>query len=158
MSKIIQPGTIAPDFTLKDTAGNTITLSKLKGKMIVLYFYPKDDTHGCTTQACNIRDNYKSFQDKGILIYGISPDSVESHQKFTDKYCLPFPLFSDPDHVVAKKYGTWGKKQMYGREYEGMFRITYIIGKDMKIVKVFDDSDKVKIGEHSRQIFDALKK
>ena len=151
---ILQEKTIAPDFTLKSDAGKTVGLSDYKGKDVVLYFYPKDDTSGCTAEACSFRDDYSAYEKAGVVILGVSPDSIESHIKFKDKYHLPFPLLADEDHKITDMYGAWGKKQMYGREYEGVLRTTYLIGKDGKIKKVFE---KVKPAEHSSEILAELK-
>jgi peroxiredoxin Q/BCP len=150
-------GEKAPDFSLRDTNGKLVTLSTLKGHTVVLYFYPKDDTPGCTSEACNIRDNYGRFNKEGIVVYGISADNAESHQKFTAKYALPFPLLSDEEHVVSTKYGAWGAKKMYGRSFEGMKRTTVILDKDLRVKKVFDENDKVDVNHHSEQIFKVLR-
>ncbi len=150
-------GDKAPDFTLPDAEGNMVTLSKLPHKTVVLYFYPKDDTPGCTREACNLRDNYEALKSAGLIIYGISTDTKESHQKFAKKYTLPFPLLSDERHKVAEKYGAWGEKTMYGKKYAGMFRITYIISPERKIQKIFADKEKVDVDNHSAQIQAAMK-
>lgn len=146
-------GDKAPDFTAKDQNGNDISLSSFAGKVLVLYFYPKDDTPGCTAQACNLRDNYSELLKKGFKIVGISADSDLSHKNFADKYNLPFPLIADPDKKIIKDYGVWGEKKMYGRTYEGIFRTTFIISEEGKIAKIID---KVKTKDHSRQIFESL--
>ena len=150
---ILQEKTMAPDFTLKDDTGKKVSLSDYKGKDVVLYFYPKDDTTGCTAEACSFRDDYSAYEKAGVVILGVSPDSIESHVKFKAKYHLPFPLLADEDHKVTETYGAWGKKQLYGREYDGVLRTTYLIGKDSKIKKVFE---KVKPAEHSTEILTAL--
>ena len=150
---MLRPGTKAPDFSLKDTRGRTVKLSDFKKRTVVVYFYPKDDTPGCTKEACNFRDHFQSFGKKGITILGISPDSEKSHQKFINKFDLPFLLLSDPDHKVAMRYGAWGKKKMYGREYDGILRSTFIIDGRGKISLVFD---KVKVAQHATDILAAL--
>jgi len=146
---ILQEKTIAPDFSLKSDTGKTVSLSDYKGKDVVLYFYPKDDTSGCTAEACSFRDDYSAYEKANVVILGVSPDSIDSHIKFKDKYHLPFPLLADEDHKITEMYGAWGKKQLYGREYDGVLRTTYLIGKDGKIKKVFE---KVKPAEHSAEI------
>ena len=151
---ILQENTIAPDFKLKSDAGKDVSLSDFKGKDVVLYFYPKDDTSGCTTEACSFRDDYSAYEKANVVILGVSPDSIESHVKFKTKYQLPFPLLADEDHKITVMYGAWGKKQMYGREYDGVLRTTYLIGRDGKIKKVFE---KVKPAEHSAEILAELK-
>ena len=151
---ILQEKTIAPDFKLKSDTGKTVSLSDYKGKDVVLYFYPKDDTSGCTAEACSFRDDYSAYEKADVVILGVSPDSIESHIKFKGKYHLPFPLLADEDHKITEMYGAWGKKQLYGREYDGVLRTTYLIGKDGKIKKVFE---KVKPAEHSAEILAELK-
>jgi len=150
---ILKEKTIAPDFVLNDETGKPVRLSDYLGKDVVLYFYPKDDTSGCTTEACNFRDDYSAYEKAGVVILGVSPDSTESHAKFKAKYHLPFPLLEDEGHKICEMYGVWGKKQMYGREYDGVMRTTYLIGKDGKIRKVFE---KVKPAEHSAEILSVL--
>ncbi|MBX7152396.1 thioredoxin-dependent thiol peroxidase [bacterium] len=151
---MLKPGRKAPDFKLKDTNGNTVQLSDYKGQYVVLYFYPKDDTPGCTKEACSFRDDYSDFNKHKIAVFGISPDDEKSHQKFTTKYKLPFPLLSDPDHKIAEKYGAWGLKKLYGREYEGILRSTFVIGKDGMIEHVFD---KVKVDTHATDVLHVIK-
>lgn len=151
---MLKPGRKAPDFKLKDTDGNTIQLSDYIGQYVVLYFYPKDDTPGCTKEACSFRDDYADFKKNKIAVFGISPDDEKSHQKFTAKYKLPFPLLSDPDHKVAEKYGAWGLKKLYGREYEGILRSTFIIDQKGMIAHVFD---KVKVDTHATDVFNVIK-
>jgi peroxiredoxin Q/BCP len=148
-----QENDIAPDFTLTADDGSEVKLSGLRGRKVILYFYPKDDTPGCTTQACDIRDQWSAFQEKGALIFGISPDSVASHVKFRDKYQLPFPLLADTDHQVAEAYGVWKEKSMYGRKYWGNERTTFIIDEGGRVAKVFP---KVKPSEHAEQVLKAL--
>ncbi len=150
----LKPGDIAPAFTAKDQDGNEITLSGLKGKRIILYFYPKDNTSGCTAEACSLRDGKSELEKMGFKIIGVSPDSEKSHQKFIEKQNLNFTLLSDPDHAVALAYGVWGPKKFMGREYEGILRTTFIIDTDGKIEKIFD---KVDTKRHFEQIADSYK-
>ena len=150
----ISSGITAPDFMLTDDAGVSRRLSDYRGQIVVLYFYPKDDTPGCTTEACNFRDDYSSYVEVGINILGVSPDSTKSHSKFKAKYQLPFPLLADEDHAVCTAYGVWGEKKFMGREYMGVFRSTFLISPDGKIKKVFEN---VKPADHSAEILSALK-
>ncbi len=147
---MIEQGEKAPDFSAKDQHGNTVSLNDFKGKSIVLYFYPKDNTPGCTKEACNLRDNYEDLISKGFVVLGVSPDSEESHKKFAEKFTLPFPLLADPELKIIKAYGAWGEKNMYGKKYEGLLRSTFIINKDGEIEKVIK---KVKTDDHANQIF-----
>ena len=149
----ISAGGQAPDFTLPDDEGRMHTLSDYRGKPVVLYFYPKDNTSGCTKEACGFRDDYSAYQDAGVIILGVSPDSSKSHANFRTKYELPFILLADPDREVLKKYGAWGLKKLYGREYEGVLRTTFLISEDGNILKVFE---KVKPANHSAEILAAL--
>ena len=126
-------GTQAPTFTVKDTNGNTVSLSDFAGKTVVLYFYPKDDTPGCTAQACSLRDNLEDLHKLGVQVLGVSGDSVDSHKKFADKYQLPFPVLSDPDKSMIKAYGAWGERNMYGRKFMGIIRSAVLIGPDLTI-------------------------
>jgi peroxiredoxin Q/BCP len=142
-------GVTAPEFTLPDQDGKEHKLSAYRGKPVVLYFYPKDDTSGCTKEACGFRDDYSAYQEAGVVILGVSPDSPKSHTKFIAKYELPFTLLADTEREVLKLYGAWGLKKMYGREYEGVLRTTYLIDADGKIAKVYE---KVKPAAHSAQI------
>ena len=142
-------GVTAPDFTLPDQNGKEHKLSDYRGKPVVLYFYPKDDTSGCTKEACGFRDDYSAYQQAGVVILGVSPDSPKSHTNFIAKYELPFTLLADTEREVLKLYGAWGLKKMYGREYEGVLRTTYLIDPDGKIAKVYE---KVKPAAHSAQI------
>ena len=151
---MLKIGSTAPDFRLTDTDGNTVTLSGLRGKKVVLYFYPKDDTPGCTKEACNFTSHRRKFEKKNVVILGVSPDDQKSHQKFTQKYDLSFPLLSDPDHKVAQSYGAWGKKKLYGREYDGILRSTFIIDEHGKIAHVFE---KVKVDAHAEDVLEILK-
>ncbi len=150
---MLKAGDVAPEFELQSDSGDTVRLSDLRGKKVILYFYPKDDTPGCTTQACEFRDRMPDIEREGALILGISPDNVRSHQKFKSKYELPFTLLADPDHAVAESYGAWGEKKMYGKVYEGILRTTYLIDEQGKIEQVFE---KVKPKGHSQQVLSAL--
>ncbi len=150
---ILEAGTKAPDFELKDDAGKVHKLSDYKGQTIVVYFYPKDNTPGCTKEACSFRDSYADFRKAGVEVIGISPDSEKSHANFINKYELPFTLLSDPGHQVSEAYGVWGLKKNYGREYEGIYRTTFIIGPEGKIKKVFKN---VKPNEHSQEVLAAI--
>ena len=150
----LEKGTKAPDFKGIDQDGNNISLSDLKGKKLILYFYPKDNTPGCTNEACDLRDHYAYWQQKGYQIIGVSPDSPASHIKFIKKYSLPFPLLSDPEKEIIKAYGAWGPKKLYGRAYEGLLRTTYVIDAEGNIEEVFK---KVKTKEHTQQITQSLK-
>ena len=149
----ISTGEPAPEFTLADAEGQMHSLSDYRGKPVVLYFYPKDDTPGCTKEACGFRDDYSAYEQAGVEILGVSPDTSESHAKFKTKYELPFTLLADPEHDVLKLYGVWGLKKSFGREYEGVFRTTFLIGEDGKLKKVFK---KVKPAAHSAEILAAL--
>lgn len=149
---MIKKGQQAPDFS-GQTQNGTISLSQYRGKKVILYFYPKDDTPGCTANACNFRDNYNVLLDKGLHIIGVSPNSVSSHQKFANKYTLPFPLVADEDHAIAKAYGVWGLKKFMGREYEGILRTTFLIDEDGSVALVID---KVDTKESTQQILSLL--
>ena len=127
-------GTMAPDFELATDSGTTVKLSELRGKRVILYFYPKDDTSGCTVQACGFRDNYPQIEEKNAVVLGISPDGVKSHAKFKSKFELPFTLLADVEHAVAESYGVWVEKSMYGRKYMGIERSHFIIDEEGKIV------------------------
>lgn len=140
---------MAPDFESMDQQGNPVRLSDYRGKKVVLYFYPKDNTPGCTAQACNLRDNYQTLQDAGYVVLGISSDSQKSHQKFIEKQGLPFPLIADEDKSVHERYGTWVEKQMYGRTFMGTARKTFIIDTEGRIEDIIE---KVNTKEHSSQI------
>jgi peroxiredoxin Q/BCP len=154
MSEFIEPGKKAPAFTLVSDSGDKVKLSDLAGSPVVLYFYPKNDTPGCTKEACNFRDRQKELTKLGAKIFGVSPDDVKSHEKFRDKYSLNFPLLADPDHKVAEKYGAWREKNMYGKKSMGIQRSTYLIGPDGKVVKVWK---KVSVDGHDEQVIEALK-
>jgi len=150
---LLEQGIIAPDFELPDENGVLHKLSDYRGKFVVLYFYPKDDTPGCTTEACNFRDDYSAYAKAGVVILGVSPDNVKSHAKFKMKYELPYTLLADINHEVCVTYGVWVLKKMMGREYFGVLRTTYLIGPDGKIVKVFE---KVKPADHSAEVLAAI--
>ena len=132
---MVEEGAPAPDFELTSDEGETVTLAALRGKPVVLYFYPKDDTPGCTTEACEFRDAYDRFRDQGVEILGVSPDTEASHQKFKSKYELPFTLLADPDHRTAEAYGVWKEKKNYGKTYMGIERSTFVIDADGKVAK-----------------------
>ncbi|MEI3608435.1 thioredoxin-dependent thiol peroxidase [Pseudogracilibacillus sp. SO10305] len=150
----VEVGKEAPNFTLDNQVGEKITLSDFRGKNVVLYFYPKDMTPGCTTQACDFRDNYSQFKDTNTVILGISPDPIERHQKFIDKHDLPFPLLADTTHEVAEEYGVWKLKKMFGKEFYGIERSTFIIDKDGIVQKEYR---KVKVKEHIAQTLEDVK-
>jgi peroxiredoxin Q/BCP len=147
-------GKKAPDFTLLDQDGKKVSLKDFTGKKVVLYFYPKDNTSGCTKEACNFRDEFPKFKKSDAVIIGISPDSVNSHKKFAEKYNLPFTLLSDEDKKVLEKYEVWKEKSMYGRKYMGVERTTYVIDENGKIKKIFN---KVKVDGHNKEVMEALK-
>jgi peroxiredoxin Q/BCP len=146
-------GNAAPGFTLPSDRGEDVSLDSLRGRPVVLYFYPKDDTSGCTTQACEFRDSWSEVQARGAVVLGVSPDGIASHQKFRAKFSLPFPLLADEDHAVAEAYGVWGEKSMYGRKYQGILRTTFIIDPAGRIARVFE---KVKPKGHAAEVLDAL--
>jgi peroxiredoxin Q/BCP len=150
---MVSEGELAPDFSLRSDAGEAITLSSLRGRPVVLYFYPKDDTPGCTSQACGIRDAYGEFAAAGAVVLGVSPDSEESHVKFKKKYDLPFALLADADHAVAEQYGAWGEKKYMGRAYTGVKRSTFVIDADGKVKKVLRN---VKPATHADDVLAAL--
>jgi peroxiredoxin Q/BCP len=149
----LTPGDPAPDFTLPDQEGNPVTLSDFKGQHVVLYFYPKADTPGCTTQACGVRDHQADYASADAVVLGVSPDAPKKIAKFDAKYDLGFPLLGDEDHAVAESYGVWVKKSMYGREYLGNERTTFVISSDGTIKEIFR---KVKPGEHDDLVLAAL--
>jgi peroxiredoxin Q/BCP len=146
-------GTAAPDFTLLTDAGEALTLSSLRGRPVVLYFYPKDDTPGCTTQACEFRDAFPAFDGSKAVVLGISPDSVKSHAKFKAKFNLPFTLLADTEKVVAGEYDVWKEKSMYGRKYMGVERTTFLIDANGNIARVFP---KVKPAGHAAEVMEAI--
>ena len=150
---MVEEGTQAPDFELTSDTGEQVRLSALRGKPVVLYFYPKDDTPGCTTQACGIRDQFGEFEDAGAVVLGVSPDDVASHEKFKQKYSLPFTLLADVDHRVADEYGVWAEKSMYGRTYWGNQRATFVINPDGRIQTVLP---KVSPKTHDDEVLAAL--
>jgi len=151
---ILQPGDTAPDFSLPSSTGGTISLKDYVGKKrVVLYFYPKDNTSGCTKEACSFRDNVSAIESKDTVVFGVSPDSLKSHEKFINKYELNFPLLSDEDHKTAEAYGAWGEKKMYGKSYMGIIRKTFVIGKDGKIEHAYH---KVKADGHGDEILSLL--
>jgi peroxiredoxin Q/BCP len=152
--KTLEIGDKAPAFKLQSGDGQAISLKDFAGKPVVLYFYPKDDTSGCTKEACDFRDSQGPISTAGAVVLGISPDSEASHQKFTAKYDLTFPLLADPDHAVAEKYGVWVEKSMYGRKYMGIERTTFLIGPDGKIAQVWR---KVKVPGHVDAVLGELK-
>ena len=151
----LKEGSKAPDFTLPSSAGKEIGLKDfLTKKKVVLYFYPKDDTPGCTVEACGFRDKFKEIEKEGAVILGVSPDGEAAHKKFIGKFKLPFTLLSDEDKKLCKAYGVWIKKSMYGKEYMGVARTTFVIGKDGKIEKIFE---KVKPDGHHEEVLNALR-
>ena len=149
----LSTGTIAPDFTLLDETGTPRRLSDYRGRPLVLYFYPRDDTPGCTTEACSFRDGYSAYQQAGVTILGVSPDTPKKHAKFKEKYQLPFTLLADDGHKVCEMYGVWGRKKFMGREYDGVFRTTFVIAPDGTIARVFEN---VKPEGHSAEVLAAL--
>jgi len=150
---VVEEGQQAPDFELASDAGERVRLSDLRGKPVVLYFYPKDDTPGCTKQACGIRDAWGEYRARGAVVLGVSPDDEASHVKFKEKYSLPFTLLADPDHAVAAEYGAWGEKKNYGKTYEGIIRSTFVIGPDGTLVKALRN---VKPDGHAERVLAVL--
>jgi peroxiredoxin Q/BCP len=150
---MLKEGSQAPDFKLLDESGIEHTLSSYRGGPVLLYFYPKDDTPGCTTEACNFRDDYSEYEKAGVTILGISKDTPEKHARFKQKYHLPFTLLADTDHRVCEMYGVWGRKKAMGREYDGIFRTTFLIDNNGTILKVFE---KVKPDGHSAEVLREL--
>jgi len=150
---VIKEGKPAPDFELESDAGQTVKLSDLRGRPIVLYFYPKDDTPGCTTEACEFRDAYDVFRERGAEVLGVSPDDVASHEKFKTKYELPFTLLADPEHEVAEKYGVWGERKSAGKTYMGITRSTFIIDPEGNVARVMRG---IKPAGHAAQVLDSL--
>ena len=151
--KELSEGMMAPEFSGRDQAGEEITLKQLGARKVILYFYPKDDTPGCAAEACNLRDNYAGLTALGFEVIGVSADTEKSHQRFIGKYDLPFKLVSDTDKEILKAYGAWGLKKMYGKEYEGILRKTYVIDEQGVILKIFN---KVDTKNHTEQIMEAL--
>lgn len=150
---MFKEGTVAPDFTGKNTNGESVRLKELRGRKVVLYFYPKDDTPGCTKEACSFRDAFSSFKKRGIEVLGVSLDSEASHKKFTAKYKLPFTLLADTDHSISDAYGVYGEKKFMGRSYMGVKRMTFLIDEKGKIKKIFE---KVKPEEHAKEVLEAF--
>ena len=150
-----QPGDLAPDFTAPTDSGEPLTLSSLRGKPVVLFFYPADDTPGCTVESCSFRDNLPRFEGTSAVILGISPDDVESHRRFREKFALPYELVADEDHRIADAYGVWGEKSMFGRKFHGVKRTTFLVGRDGRIARVFE---KVKPEGHAEEVADAVRK
>jgi peroxiredoxin Q/BCP len=150
---MLKPGDVAPEFTLVTGDGDSVSLKGLRGKPVVLYFYPKDDTPGCTKEACFFRDLMPEFEKKGAAVFGISADSERSHARFSTKYGLTFPLLSDPDHATADAYRSWGPKKFMGREYEGILRNTFLIDAGGRIARVWE---KVKPAEHAAEVLAAI--
>jgi len=150
---MVEEGKPAPDFELRSDSGESVKLSSLRGKPVVLYFYPKDDTPGCTTQACGIRDVYSDFRQRGAVVLGVSPDDEASHVKFKEKYSLPFTLLADPEHAVAEEYGVWKERSMYGKKSMGIERSTFVIDADGNIARVMR---RVKPDTHAADVLAAL--
>ncbi|MBS2038074.1 thioredoxin-dependent thiol peroxidase [bacterium] len=149
----IEEGTQAPEFSLKDDRGQSVSLSQFRGKPVVLYFYPKDDTPGCTKEACAFRDRHSELQRAGAVVLGVSPDGVESHGKFRDKFQLNFPLLADVEHALAESYGAWREKNMYGKKSMGVVRSTFLIDGQGKVARVWK---KVNVDGHDQQVLEAL--
>jgi len=150
---VVEEGQQAPDFELASDTGERVRLSDLRGKPVVLYFYPKDFTSGCTKQACGIRDAWSEFRARGAVVLGVSPDDESSHAGFKEEHALPFTLLADPDHAVAAEYGAWGEKRNYGKTYEGIIRSTFVIGPDGTLVKALRN---VKPNGHAERVLAAL--
>lgn len=150
---MLTTGDTAPDFTLPDQAGTPVSLSGFRGRTVVLYFYPKDNTPGCTNEACSFRDHYAALQEKGVVVLGVSPDSEASHQKFASKHDLPFPLLADTEHAVAEAFGAWGEKSLYGRKFMGLLRSTFLIDGDGVIRHVWK---KPKTAIHAEEVLAKL--
>jgi len=151
---MLDVGDKAPAFSLEDQSGKTVKLSDFKGKTVVLYFYPKDDTPGCTREACAFRDEHSALRKAGAVVLGVSPDSGASHAKFAGKYDLPFPLLADNGHAVSEKYGAWGEKSLYGRKFMGIIRSTFLIDGSGKVAHVWP---KVKVDGHVDQVLEAIR-
>jgi thioredoxin-dependent peroxiredoxin len=150
---LVEEGERAPDFTLASDSGEEVTLSSFRGKPVILYFYPKDDTPGCTTQACGIRDVYADFRERGAVVLGVSPDDEASHVKFKEKYSLPFTLLADPEHEVAEQYGVWKERNLYGKKSMGILRSTFVIDADGNVAKTMR---RVKPDTHAADVLAAL--
>ena len=153
MAANLKEGDKAPDFAVTDQAGNTVRLKDLRGKKVVLYFYPKDDTPGCTREACSFRDSFSKFKKRGIEVFGVSLDSEKSHQKFIDKFSLPFPLLADTERKLSESFGTYGEKKFMGRKYMGNHRMTFLIDEKGKIKKIYE---KVKPDAHADEVLAAF--
>lgn len=154
MSEWLEQGDKAPQFTLTSDSGKKIKLSELKGRSVILYFYPKDDTPGCTQEACAFRDLHSELTQSGAMVLGVSPDSIESHVRFRDKFELNFPLLADPDHAVAEAYGAWREKNMYGKKSMGIQRSTFLLDAEGKVAKIWK---KVQVEGHDASVLEALK-
>ena len=150
---MLNVGDVAPVFALESDTGDTVRLADLRGKRVILYFYPRDNTPGCTTEACEFRDRTPQLEKQNAIVLGVSPDSVKSHAKFKGKYKLPFTLLSDPDHAVAEAYGAWGEKKMYGKTRRGTIRSTFVIDEEGVIAEVYE---KVKAKGHAERVLDDL--
>lgn len=150
---MIDVGQAAPDFTLTDAEGRSVSVSDYRGRTVVIYFYPKDDTPGCTKQACSLRDGHAALRERGVVVLGISADNQASHRAFADKYALPFTLLSDPEHTAIRAYGAWGTKNMYGKMFEGIMRYTFVVDAHGIVRKVFK---KVKTEDHAAEVLSAL--
>ena len=150
---MVEEGKPAPEFELQSDAGETVDLAGLRGRPVVLYFYPKDDTPGCTTEACEFRDAYDRFREQGVEILGVSPDTEASHQKFKSKYELPFTLLADPEHEVAEAYGVWKEKRNYGKTYHGVERSTFVIDAEGKVARAMRG---IKAAGHAAQVLETL--
>lgn len=150
----VEEGKSAPAFSLPSTEGRKVSLKDFKGRPVVLYFYPKDNTSGCTAEACSFRDHFEAYSESKAVVLGVSPDDETSHDKFKTKFGLPFTLLSDKDHAVSEKYGVWQQKSMYGRKYMGIVRSTFIIDANGRIAKIFP---KVKVNGHAQEVLEALK-
>ena len=151
---MLNVGENAPDFTVSDQSGETVTLSELRGKTVVLFFYPKADTPGCTVEACSFRDKKTEYDSDDVIILGISPDTPKAQSEFAEKFALPYRLLADADHAIAESYGVWGEKSMYGKKYMGIERTTFVIGKDGILTHIFR---KVKPESHADEILTAIK-
>ena len=149
----LREGDAAPDFTASTNGGGTVSLAELRGRSVILYFYPRDDTPGCTKEACAFRDHFSDFKKKGAVVFGVSTDSVKSHDKFVTKFKLPFTLLADEDHKIVEAYGVWGQKSFMGRKYMGTHRVTFLIGPDGRIKKIWP---LVKPAEHAAEVLAAI--
>jgi len=149
----LKEGDMAPEFTALGSGGGRISLSDFRGKNVILYFYPKDDTPGCTKEACSFRDEFAALREKGVVVLGVSPDSMKAHDRFVEKYKLPFSLLADEDKQILQAYGVWGQKSMMGRKYMGAHRVTFLIGPEGKIRKIWP---QVKPEEHAKEILAAI--